>query len=663
MVWDLNMSAKSAGRRLMRHVSGRVSRMAVLTVGLATAGAAHAQSPVLTINNEFLTDTRLTSTLLVAGPPEVAREMALITSAMFDAANVVSNLPYAPVAFSGSAAPGTSLDAAVLSAGYTALRAVFANSIWAASPGGNAALQTSILARIDNTYNTALTSISGSPSSISAGVSLGVSAANANLTARGYVPGNNGALAQDGSATAILNGINMSYTAPASPVPGDYIPPNQSPQGGRIAMFPEWGSVTPAALTPGQMASVKASAPGIPTVTNPGSGYADGLLMAQCLGGSAPQGAIASVCHNAGFDARTSEQTRAAFFWNDPGSTNQPPGHWLDITDTLIQQQGMSVLDAARTSSLVSQAITDAGIAAWGVKYRDTVWRPVTAINDCSGWNSAFTTCDPTWTSLIATPPHPDYVAGHPAFSGAAQGVLTAIFGTNVGFSSTSDTYCNGGGSASLRSATTSLIAACTVQGSSQFAMGKVPNGADGQRTFFGSAADCGSVGGVLAISGGDPVSCTLGGFPFYFPTVAGCSAAGGTTNPVGPGITECTLNGQTYTFNTGDVLYGTGCNSAVNGGANDSPLICPITETFATIADASSGPNGSTLSRVYGGIHTPFAVFDAQSIGNQIGVIIATEANLPEPGMFDLLTVMMGGLMWMRRTGGVSIAHGRGEV
>jgi iron complex transport system substrate-binding protein len=44
--------------------------------------SSRAENPVVTINNQFLTDTRLTSGLLVAGPPEVAREMAIIDSAM-----------------------------------------------------------------------------------------------------------------------------------------------------------------------------------------------------------------------------------------------------------------------------------------------------------------------------------------------------------------------------------------------------------------------------------------------------------------------------------------------------------------------------------------------------------------------------------------------------
>jgi hypothetical protein len=165
----------------------------------------------------------------------------------------------------------------------------------------------------------------------------------------------------------------------------------------------------------------------------------------------------------------------------------QPPGHWLQITNNVMTSttpgQNLNELQQARLSALVGIAEADAGIGAWDVKYYNmqmgSLWRPITAITGIAAtvsggspdtgctvgtpapWNSAFTTCDPAWASLIATPPHPDYVAGHPAFSGAGATVLAAFFGTdNIAFASTSDTYCNFG--APVRDATGS-ITGCTV--------------------------------------------------------------------------------------------------------------------------------------------------------------------------------------------------------
>ena len=196
--------------------------------------------------------------------------------------------------------------------------------------------------------------------------------------------------------------------------------------------------------------------------------------------------------------------------------------------------------------ALVGAAMSDAGAAAWDVKYTINRWRPITAIRDCNtNWttlNTNFTTCDAAWNSLIATPPHPDYIAGHPAFSGAAATVLDNFFQTDaIAFTVSSQAYCNGG--------TTTR------------------------------------------------------------------DAAGNTTG--------CTLGGITYTADAADPNHA--CNNAATqqilivnpiSGAfdanplyNGSPLICPISETFAGFQAASSGDLGSTFSRVSGGIHTPQAL------------------------------------------------------
>src|SRR5258708_32462523 len=112
----------------------------VLRLGLSLGwfclpAAANAQDAVITINNEFINASRPTTGLLVSGPPEVARDMAIIDSAMFDAANAASGLAYAPVAYNGGAVSGVSVGAAALSAGYTAMQAIFANSIWSGAGG------------------------------------------------------------------------------------------------------------------------------------------------------------------------------------------------------------------------------------------------------------------------------------------------------------------------------------------------------------------------------------------------------------------------------------------------------------------------------------------------------------------------------------------------
>ena len=47
-------------------------------------------------------------------------------------------------------------------------------------------------------------------------------------------------------------------------------------------------------------------------------------------------------------------------------------------------------------------------------------------------------TADPTWQPLLTTPNHPEYIAGHGTFSGAAATILASVFGDTTSFSATS---------------------------------------------------------------------------------------------------------------------------------------------------------------------------------------------------------------------------------
>ena len=106
---------------------------------------------------------------------------------------------------------------------------------------------------------------------------------------------------------------------------------------------------------------------------------------------------------------------------------------------------------------------------------------------------SNFDTCDTNWSSLIATPPHPDYLAGHPAFSGSAATALVSALGTDdLTFSSSSNAYCNIGRS-TLDSE--GNIIGCTV----------------GSNFYSISGASCAD-GGTPKFDGeGNLIGCTLG--------------------------------------------------------------------------------------------------------------------------------------------------------
>lgn len=131
-------------------------------------------------------------------------------------------------------------------------------------------------------------------------------------------------------------------------------------------------------------------------------------------------------------------------------------------------KEQLTLRQIARAAATVGLALDAAGIAAWAIKYQELAWRPETAIQSGPGWNPYFTGFDPSWSSLIALPPHPDYVAGHPAFSAAAATALAAVLGSDtLTFTSTSNAYCNG---ASATRDSIGNVIASTLDGVTYFA-------------------------------------------------------------------------------------------------------------------------------------------------------------------------------------------------
>jgi membrane-associated phospholipid phosphatase len=84
-------------------------------------------------------------------------------------------------------------------------------------------------------------------------------------------------------------------------------------------------------------------------------------------------------------------------------------------------------------------AEADAAIACWDAKYTYNFWRPVTAAQNAAATGNPNLTPDPSYQSLITTPPFPSYMSGHSTFSAAAATVLSALYGANCPFTATSD--------------------------------------------------------------------------------------------------------------------------------------------------------------------------------------------------------------------------------
>ena len=122
----------------------------------------------------------------------------------------------------------------------------------------------------------------------------------------------------------------------------------------------------------------------------------------------------------------TQEQRDIALWWADGAGTATPPGHWLAIANQLANSKGLDLGRAAEMYALLNLGLADAFISCWDAKYKCNLLRPVTYIRDYIQGGS-------NWSSLIATPPFPEYPSGHSVASGAAAEILTAIFG-NISF-------------------------------------------------------------------------------------------------------------------------------------------------------------------------------------------------------------------------------------
>lgn len=599
----------------------RLLLVATLLCGSAGLRAAHAAptNTVMDWNNELLLITQATSGNLVAGPPDVAREIAVIGEAMSDAVNAATGSTISSYAYSGGLTGNANVAAAT--AAYTALNAILNDAAWqtpiSSTNGSNVSLANGIIKPqlqafltsqltglgVSSAYGFSGTTLALTPLACAGsdtfcnGFNLGVAAGTAVNNAASTNPVTSGAVA------AIQHGLLTNTPNGSGATPGVYVPPSSStPTPGRPEMFPTWGGTTPTGIYASQLTAAETAAPGPPPIGS--AAYAAALLQTQCQGSSVGfsslSNSVQAACTAAGFNQNAADakaSATAALFWNDPGTTVQPPGHWLQIADVAMTSQGSSLLQSAQLTALLGEAMNDAGIAAWNEKYTYNLWRPITAIaSNCNAdgtvsWSSDFATCDPSWKSLIATPPHPDYLAGHPAFSGAAATVLSDFFANdNISFSSTSDYYCNGG--------TSNFNAAHQV------------------------------------------ISCTAtGGAISYI-----CSATS-TPNFVNDLPVSCTDNAT----NVVSALSAADCNTVTTTGVNNnSLLICPITETFSGFFDASSGTNGSEFSRVVGGIHTPFSVVDALALGNAVGAAVMLDA--PEPSTLSICAAAVLALTGIRR-------------
>jgi membrane-associated phospholipid phosphatase len=308
-------------------------------------------------------------------PVVASRALAITQAAVYDSVNAIDR-SFEPYHAHVHASRGASPEAAAAQAAHDALTALFP-----AQAG---------------TFDSALAAdLAGiPPGQARQGVEVGSEVARQILDWR----------STDGSAATV------TYTPGTDP--GDWQP---TPPAFLPALAPQWPNVTPFALSAGSQFR-----PGPPPALD-SAAYAAAFNEVKDLGRSDST-------------TRTAEQTQIARFWNDALGTAFAFGYWNRIAEGVAADQGLSLVSDARLFALLNIATADAIISCWDAKYTYNLWRPVTAIRAADTDGNPDTEPDAGWTPLLVTPNFPSYTSAHSTVSGAAAGVLTALFGADYHF-------------------------------------------------------------------------------------------------------------------------------------------------------------------------------------------------------------------------------------
>jgi hypothetical protein len=356
--------------------------LATLAIFTLTGPLVYGDNAVLYWNEQALNATRLGRN----PPPIAALHLATYHAAIFDAVNGITHTHHGWL-INDSAPAGADVDAAIASASFTVL-----NALWG---------QTSNPRNFQIAYEKALASIPEGAARTD-GIAWGKKVAEAILDLRSKSGWNKPAMGGPFSSQEVGK---WRETAP----------------GFRSAVTPQLSTTTPFVMTsPEQF-----RAP--PPQRIDSKEYAEELAY------------VAKVGPRDGAE-RTEYQTLSTPFWMDDLGSGTPTGHWNQVAKDLVLRNKLSLPDTARLFALLNFACADAGISCWETKYFYRTWRPETALRELDAKTNPLAICNPDFIPNMVAPAHPDYTSGHSTFTGAATRLLELYFGTDeIEFTTTSD--------------------------------------------------------------------------------------------------------------------------------------------------------------------------------------------------------------------------------
>jgi PAP2 superfamily len=301
-------------------------------------------------------------------PPEGLVILAYQSIAVYDAVMAVDG-GYRPFAVAARAPRGASAQAAVAAAAHRILLQYL--------PAQGPAI-------VDPAYDASLATIPDGRAK-TAGLAVGERIATALIAQR----------AGDGFRAPV------TYTPPNPPIPGVWLPTAPTPPIG-----PYLGLMRPFSL-----ASADQFRPGPPPALSSGRWARDYNEVKQ-IGSSTST-------------TRTAEQTLAARFWAEPPVQQD---HAADRR--FVADHALDIVQAARFMAMMAVTNADSLIACFDAKYHYAFWRPITAIRAGDTDGNPATVADPTWSSVIATPNHPEYPSAHSCVTAGGSRVFERFLGT-----------------------------------------------------------------------------------------------------------------------------------------------------------------------------------------------------------------------------------------
>jgi hypothetical protein len=344
-------------------------RSAAVLIGLLFPISAHAQPMETLIEWNRLLHVTAAST----ATPTVffTRPYALTGIAVFDALNSIERV-YQPYLVEVSASPTASREAAIAQAAHDVLAALY--------PGQRATLAAALEASLRGLP----------PESAADGSRVGAAAAAAVLDAR----------ANDG-----WNRLPSAYLLPS--LAGFYqVTP---PQNG-VVTFTHYPDVEPMVIGD-RFQFLSAPPPGLTSAL-----YTQDFNEVKAIGGAAST-------------IRTAEQTSIAQRWAGIGTSTPFPIVWNNLLGDVARRTNMSALETARGFALLSMTMHDGLLVTFNGKFVYGLWRPVTAIRGADADGNPDTTADPTWLSLIPTPPYPAYPGNMTCTAAVGARTLERLFG------------------------------------------------------------------------------------------------------------------------------------------------------------------------------------------------------------------------------------------